>query len=241
MRIQHARQKGTHPFNLDGIALDALVLDEEATAAGEPVCYGTPGQTQLVVTGETFHLFSEDVSYIFRVDKDKDLVLDHFGARTDAARPSQPEGYSWAKDQRRREFPTAGRGDLRVPAVHIAHAAGHTVSQFKTFGYFTYAGKRPNGGLPKTLDAGSEAYTLGVFLADEVNQVFAQAFYSIFSCGAVARSFTIVNQGDEDIVLERAGTALELPSAELDMVHLYGSWAREMQVARRRVEHGTQG
>jgi alpha-galactosidase len=204
----------------------------------------------IAVTGgatPTFTLGAKSLSYILRVDTDGELVGVHFGAATGVTDSEVvPDLGGWQREQRRREIPTAGRGDLRVPGVHISHsgAGGHTVSRFTYVSHSVVNGKPALSGQPHTFagDEEDDVQTLHVEVEDKASNVAATLSYSVFARGAIARNVTLKNNGSADITLERvASLALDLPSGDLEMVHHYGSWAHEFGHVRRKVVHGTQG
>ncbi|PTB72303.1 glycoside hydrolase family 36 protein [Trichoderma longibrachiatum ATCC 18648] len=87
------------------------------------------------VSGKSFALNGDNVSYRFHVDDDsKDLIGDHFGgpATEDGVFPpiiGPIQGWVDLIGRQRREFPDLGRGDFRTPAVHIRQSAGYTSSR----------------------------------------------------------------------------------------------------------------
>jgi hypothetical protein len=69
--------------------------------------------------------------------------------------------------------------------------------------------------------------------------------YAVFhKLDAITRSFELINNGNEEVVVERAESfSVDLPRAETDweMIGLHGDWAREGRKFRRKVDWGTQG
>lgn len=197
----------------------------------------------VTITGSppSFALRTPSLSYRFHVDASGDLVHDHFGSPTCSAPHGSGHVAGWMRDQRRREFPDAGRGDLRLPGVHIAHTGGDTVSQFVYASHEVVEGKPPLEGLPATYGDADDVSTLLVFLEDKYSDIKAVLRYSVFNCGAIVRSFTLKNASKDSVTIQRAAIALDMPSMDLDMVYTYGNCIREFQTTRRRVEHGTQG
>jgi len=86
---------------------------------------------------------------------------------------------------------------------------------------------------------------LKVYLKDEVNSIEVILNYAVFhKLDAITRSFELVNNGNEEVVIERAESfSVDLPRADSDweMVGLHGDWAREGRKFRRKVDWGTQG
>ena len=90
-------------------------------------------QTAVTANGNNFTLTGDDSSYLFQVGKQGDLVSNHFGGVVDEfvdPPPINPSGWVDGLGNLRREFPDVGRSDFRLPAIHISHADGNTVSAF---------------------------------------------------------------------------------------------------------------
>lgn len=197
--------------------------------------------------GRAFSLNAFGMNYAFHVDATGDLVHDHFGTPAQV-QPTEVSGDhipGWATrlTDEKRELPDAGRGDFRMPAIHIRTGAGHTVTEFKFTGYEVVAGKPELDGLPATFGAERDVSTLIVTLEDEESGLEATLRYSVFPAhNAVARSYTITNKGGEEVEIKRAASfTLNLDAGEWDMVYLTGDWAREANQIRRPVDTGNQG
>ena len=197
----------------------------------------------------SFSLNGKGASYRFHVDRDSgDLISKHFGGTV----YEDPIAYAggngnWApKAYMRREFPELGRGDFRVPAVHIRHAQGHTVTHFKYQSHTVVDGKPKLPGLPCTFGTDDEVKTVIIHMHDSYNSVSADLSYSIFpQYDAIVRSVKVTNKGDQDITVEKlASFSFDLPKApngKYDFIGLHGEWARERQRTRGRVNTGVQG
>lgn len=201
------------------------------------------------VSGKSFALNGDNVSYRFHVDEDSsDLIGDHFGgpATEDGVFPpiiGPIQGWVDLIGRQRREFPDLGRGDFRTPAVHIKQAAGYTVSEFKYLSHNVVKGKPALHGLPSTFGDAGDVSTLVVHMYDNYSSVAADLTYSIFpKYDAIVRSVNITNKGKGNITIEKlASLSVDLPYEELDMLELKGDWAREGMRVRRNVNYGTQG
>ncbi|KAI1499577.1 Melibiase-domain-containing protein [Biscogniauxia marginata] len=197
--------------------------------------------------GTSFSLSSSNVSYQFHVDPlTLDLIHDHWGAYSEEAVPQflgSVSGWGSPYTYRLREFPDLGRGDFRVPAIHIEHATGDTVSAFSYTGYEINPGKPPLPGLPATYGEESDVSTLTIHMYDNYSDISAYLYYSIFPrYNAITRSFQITNKGDKDIKILRANSwSIDIPNEELEMIDLYGDWAAEARINRRKVTYGEQG
>lgn len=200
----------------------------------------------------SFHLSTVSSSYVLHVDEAGDLLGDHYGAPLASATDApihepevKPDGWTPYLSRRKREFPDSGRGDFRVPALHLRHADGSTVTHWTYKGHATAPGKPELEGLPATWGKEGECETLTVTLADAARKLEIDLRYSVFPrYGAVARSWTLRNQGEREVVIEKAyswSQDLETVEEGWDLVSLTGDWAREGRLQRRRVESGITG
>ncbi|KAI8936679.1 hypothetical protein NX059_007074 [Plenodomus lindquistii] len=202
------------------------------------------GQNAITATGTNFTLNADGMSYLFHVEADSgDLISDHFGGpASDFTPPATilPWGWNDEKANVRREFPDIGRSDFRLPAIHIEHADGDTVSAFLYQSHEVVQGKPSLPGLPATYGEAGDVTTLIVQLYDNVSDVSAALSYSIFpKYNAIARSFSITNNGTNDLVVERAYSfSTDFPNVDLDMIEPHGDWSHEFQTVRRKVDYG---
>lgn len=194
------------------------------------------------------------MSYLFHVDpKSGDLTSDHFGGpATDFTPPAVPWASGWndALANTRREFPDFGRSDPRLPAIHIEHEAGDTVSAFRYRSHNITQGKPSLPGLPATYGGADNVTTLIVQLYDNVSDVSAALSYSVFpEFNAIARSFSITNHASNSsssngssngaLVIQRAASfSLDLPNMDLEMIEPYGDWSHEFNTVRRKIDYG---
>ncbi|KAK0794015.1 hypothetical protein LTR75_010942 [Friedmanniomyces endolithicus] len=198
----------------------------------------------ITADGSNFTLTGDGVSYLFHVDPSSlDLVSDHYGGpATDFTPPANilAGGWSDGLTNTRREFPDVGRSDYRVPAIHIKHADGDTISAFAYKSYEITAGKPALSGLPATYGGDSDVSTLKVHMYDNYSDIEAVLSYSIFpKYNAIARSFQISNNGTANISIERAASfSIDLPNLDLNMIELQGDWAHEMNRVIRPVQYG---
>jgi len=185
------------------------------------------------------------MSYLFHVDTESgDLISDHFGGPTDDFTPPAyilPSGWVAGEiGNERREFPDIGRGDFRLPAIHIEHADGDTISAFRYQSHDIVQGKPSLPGLPATYGEAGDVTTVTVHMYDNVSDVSAALMYSIFpKYNAIARSFSIANNGTADIVIERASSfSTDFPNLDLEMIEPHGDWSHEFQTVRRKIDYG---
>ncbi|KAI0470759.1 glycoside hydrolase family 36 protein [Xylariaceae sp. FL0804] len=197
-------------------------------------------------TAPSFTLAANGVSYRFHVDGPTlDLEHDQWGAysaETVTDYDGVTGGWSGPYTYRRREFADSGRGDFRMPAVHIQHADGDTVSDFQYTGWDASPGKPGLPGLPATYGGDDEVSTLTVHMYDNYSRIAADLSYSIFATGAVARSFQLTNRGNQTATVLRASSwCIDMTNQDLDLVDLHGDWAWEAHIDRRSVNYGEQG
>jgi alpha-galactosidase len=209
----------------------------------------------ITASGTNFSLSGAGVSYRFHVDpRSGDLVSDHFGGPVDDFTPPvvlSNSGWSTGLDNVgtpgltnvRREFPDVGRSDFRLPAIHISHADGDTVSAFTYQSHEIVQGKPSLAGLPATFGKEGEVTTLIVKLYDNYSDVSAALSYSVFpEYNAIARSFQITNNGTNNISIERAASfSTDLPNLDLKMLELQGDWSHEANRVIRNVDFGETG
>ncbi|EXK49855.1 alpha-galactosidase 2 [Fusarium oxysporum f. sp. melonis 26406] len=207
----------------------------------------SPKADPIVVDGTSFALNGKNVSYRFHVDPATgDLLLDHFGDRITENPIAQimSNGGGWSTQAHlRREFPDLGRGDFRTPAVHIKHAKGFTVCNFKYKSHTVVKGKPAIEKLPSTFGSDDDVSTLIIHLYDEYSSVGADLSYSIFpSFDAIVRNVKIINKSDDVITVEKLSSfSVDFPHENYEMLQLQGEWTRECNRTRRKVEYGLQG
>lgn len=198
----------------------------------------------ITATGTNFTLTGDNVSYLLHVDPESgDLISDHFGGPVNDFVPPayiSPNGWNDELAITRREFPDVGRSDFRLPAIHIQHSDGDTVSAFVYQSHRIIQGKPSLTGLPATYGGAGDVTTLIVNLYDKYSDVSAALSYSIFpKYNAIARSFQISNNGSKEIVIERAASfSVDLPNLDLDMIEVQGDWAHEFNRVQRKVDYG---
>lgn len=113
---------------------------------------------------------ADSMSYLFHVDPDTlDLFSDHFGGpTTDFVAPAavDPNGWTDGLSNVRREFPDIGRSDYRLPAIHITHGDGSTVTRFEYQSHEIMDGKPTIPGLPATYGEAGDVSTIMVKMYD---------------------------------------------------------------------------
>ncbi|KAI7463679.1 hypothetical protein D0860_08439 [Hortaea werneckii] len=202
----------------------------------------------ITADGTNFTMTAEGMSYLFHVDPETlDLTHDHFGGPTDdfiAPANVDPNGWVTGLSNVRREFPDIGRSDFRLPAIHITHGDGSTVTALLYESHEVMDGKPEIPGLPATFGNSDDVSTLQVKLYDNYSDIGAMLSYSVFpKSNAIARSFQITNNCSETIHIERGSSfSIDLPNIEdLEMLELAGDWANERHRVRHPIRYGETG
>lgn len=140
------------------------------------------------------------------------------------------------------EYPCNGAGDFRISALSVRGENGDTVTDIRYVSHKIIKGKPELPGLPATFAREGEAETLEIQAVDEVTGVKVFLLYTVFeNYGAMARSVRVENCGTADVELERVYSAcLDLPEMDMDMIHMYGKWAKENTTVRHPLQHGIQ-
>ncbi len=206
----------------------------------------------------TFHLYNDDISYIFRVMENRQLEQIHFGNKvadrasfthlnTTSPRNFAPETPCdreyLSLTHTKQEYPSYGSGDYRDGAVTISQKNGSSISDFKYKSHEIYCGKRDILPLPATyVETEDEADSLEITLYDDVSETELLLKYTIYNqLNAITRSAKFTQEGDCEVVLDRALSAcIDFSDMDYEMLHLTGGWSRERYVKTRRLEHGIQ-
>jgi len=209
-------------------------------------------------TAGTFHLQNSWYSYIMKILPNHQLGHLYFGSPVRhrrsfdyllelANRTMSPRVFEgddlFSLEQVKQEFPSAGSGDYRQPAVRIIQGNGSRICDFAYDGYKITKGKPELEGLPAVYcEADREAATLHIFLKDRLTGVRAELLYTVFEdYPALARSVRIENAGTETVMLDTVmSLSLDLPDADYEFVQLSGAWCRERFIHSNHLRPGVQ-
>lgn len=207
---------------------------------------------------QTFHLYNDKISYIFKILRNGQLGQLYFGERIHDKedfdyllemrnRPMAACTYEGNQDfsleHIKQEYPSYGTGDMRYPAFTILQQNGSRISDFVYLRHQIDAGKPKLTGLPATyIEQADEAETLEICLKDELTDTRLVLRYTIFhSMAVITRNARFEQQGETSVTLERAmSLSLDLPDKNYDMIELTGAWSRERYIKSRKLEHGIQ-
>jgi alpha-galactosidase len=199
-----------------------------------------------------FSLSNGRISYLFRVSQEGFLEHLHFGAKVAPAKnyPSQPkrlhrgcvldfqDSKYYNLSDVPQEYPLFGTGDNRNPALHIINSSGNSTQVFRYARYEIVSEKPSLDGLPSA--RGGNSQSLIIYLVDEVTDLALELNYTVYDeHDVVARSSRIINNGGERVTITQAmSSCLDLPAADYDLLHLKGTWARELNQDRMAVPQG---
>jgi len=199
-----------------------------------------------------FNLGNGRISYIFRVSPEGLLEHIHFGADV-APSDSLPAGPrrdfkcttlefqgipNYNLDDTPQEYPLFGSSDTRQPALHVLNAHGNTTNILLYEKHQVISDKPSLDGLPSARGGGSE--TLVVTLRDTVSELIVNLLYTVYQDhDVIARSVSIENTGSRPVSLQQVmSSSLDLPTGDYELLHLKGSWSRELHEERMRIPHG---
>jgi len=130
------------------------------------------------------------------------------------------------------EYPFFGRSDYRYSAFQGKNADGNSIFSFHYKSHRITKEKPDLQGLPSAIGDGSE--TLTIILEDSVLDLELNLHYTVYEkYGVLSRSTSILNNSKNSISIEGiASTALNFSSADYEMLHLHGTWAREFNIER---------
>lgn len=199
----------------------------------------------------TFKLDTQNTSMIFRLFDNRHILSEYWGVRiqnADLTRLWQPcgsgfspviKGDSYSLDLIPTEYPAFGSGDFRSPAINVKFPDGNRLLDLRYKSHTIKDGDTYFEGLPH-LDGADQ--TLEITLQDEFNRIEVVLRYSVFEEeDIISRSACIRNLTGSPAVITRAFSAsIDLPGCDFDMISLYGSYARERQIDRTHLHHGTQ-
>ncbi len=142
------------------------------------------------------------------------------------------------------EFPGFGAGPLRIPACLIRAEDGTFATRFVFREQRLVDGAPGPEGLPwvREIPGAVAARTLQVDLVDECTGALVTLSYvPVPGIPVLLRWARITNTGTKAFQVEQMCSAsFDLPGAELDLVTLNGSWARERTIHRRPLAPGLQ-
>ncbi len=141
------------------------------------------------------------------------------------------------------EFPAYGTGDMRETAFLAKYSDGSRTSRFEYTGHKIMSGKPELEGLPATYGNEKEVNTLIIELRDSYTGLTAELYYSVFeNYDAITRSVRFINKGEKALFINKAASmSVDIQGADgMELLHLYGWWARERHIERTSLIEGIQ-
>jgi len=209
-------------------------------------------------TSQTFHLYNDDMSYIFKILKNGQLGQLYYGkairdshnfdhllelSSRDMAPCSFENDKLFTLENIKQEYPSYGSGDMRYPAIDILQENGSRILNFVYQEHHIFAGKLKLENLPATyVENENEATTLLVELYDNIIQTKLVLSYTIYeNLAVITRHAYVKNCGEQELILNHMMSfSLDLPDDQYEMIELTGAWARERHVQKRKIVQGIQ-
>lgn len=208
-------------------------------------------------TGQ-FHLYNDEMSYIFKILKNGQLGHLYYGKRLSdipdygylveesrrdmAACPTEEDNF-FSLESARQEYPTYSNGDVRYGAYEILWENGSSITEFVYQSHRIYEGKEQLVGLPATyVEDPREAETLEIVLQDKKEDVKIVLSYTIFrDYPVLTKNVKFINSSSEKLTLLSALTScVDFPDKDYSMVDLAGAWSRERNIREHRLDYGVQ-
>ncbi len=205
---------------------------------------------------KTFTLQTRNSCYIMQVLNDRYLVHKYYGKKTkkpQVAELQSPRGFDpiestitgprggFSPDCNLLEFPFFDNGDFRTSALKLRNADGNCSTSFIYYGHKRMHGRRDIPGIPCAA-ADKKTTTLRIDMQDEYSKCLLHLYYTVFPKeNVITRYFVLENKGSESVKIEKAmSLALDMPSADYDIITLPGYHCKERQIQRRPLFIGNQ-
>lgn len=204
----------------------------------------------------TFHIYNNQISYIFKVLRNGHLGNIYYGKKTKDRisfdhlidfYPRMMNVWQYDGDKTfslehiRQEYPSYGTGDMRLPAIEILQENGSRISDFKYLNHKITKRKPKLQGLPATyVENDDEATTLEIMLYDDIIDCKLNLIYTIYEdYPVITRSANLQNGFRNKIYINKIMSMnIDMPDSNYEMCELTGAWARERYIKFRNLEHG---
>lgn len=194
-----------------------------------------------------FHLQGKQTSYFIQKNEQNHLFHLYWGSRLEKRLPDyvlkEIKRASYISDADHikeyklerlpQEYPAFGNPDLRKPTYQLTFQNGTRISDFRYVSHEIVGGKPALDGLP-SLRSGDDCETLKIVLQDHYQKLVMTLFYTLYEdADIIARHVELENVGEDSVEINQLNSAcVELPTSNLDLMHLSGSWARETAIQR---------
>ena len=185
--------------------------------------------------GFLLHLY-----YGKRIEGNMDYLLTHYDRGFSGNPYDAGADRTYSMDILPQEYPCMGNGDYRNSALVVRSQDGSFSCDLRYKSHEIREGKYGLKGLPAVY-ADKEAQTLEIVMEDAVTKVQAVLLYGVLpEQDIITRSVTIINQGSEKIVVEKASSAcLDFVNGDYDLISFYGRHAMERNFQREEIIHGS--
>lgn len=203
-----------------------------------------------------FHLQTKNTSYIINVGNTKHLINLYYGKRIrhkdnyDSLKQTYGTALgssttynerepNFSLDSAKLEFSTYGKGDYRELSTQLTFEDGSSICDFLYHSHKVIDGKIKLEGLPQTF--GNDVETLEVTLYDEVVDVYAVLYYSVFyDADVITRSLKLLNGNKTKVQIDKLMSFnLDFSGSNYELITLGGKWIKEFQINRRKLNKGT--
>lgn len=205
---------------------------------------------------QIFSIDTKNTTYQMKVDSYGFLLHLYYGAKVSGAMDYlltyADRGFSgnpaeagtdrtYSLDVLPQEYPTWGTGDYRNTALIIQNADDSESCKLQYAGHKIKKGKYRLHGLPTVYAEEKEAETLKIYMEDRVSNIKVTLLYGVIEqLDIITRSVIIENNGVENIIIEKAGSAcLELLPGQYDLISFCGRHTMERNVQRTIIAHGS--
>lgn len=187
--------------------------------------------------GVLLHLY-----YGARLSGSLDYLLRYYDRGFSGSVADAGNDRTYSLDVLPQEYPCAGSGDYRSPALVLRHENGAEGCDLRYVRHRIRRGKYALEGLPAVFAPERDARTLEITLEDRASHVQVQLLYGVLEKeDIITRSVRITNRGKTPVCVEKAASAcLDFLSGEYDLITLYGRHVMERNVQRMPVGHGCQ-
>lgn len=201
-----------------------------------------------------FHLCNDKISYIIGIMPNGEPGQLYFGKRVEdkdytylinfefrAMMVVTPSDERFSLEFNKREYPSFGTSDLRLPAFELMYENGSHVSAFTYASHEIKKGKPCLPDLPALYtESDDEAMTLSLKLKDEFTGMELTLLYTILrDYPVITRSVLFENKGKEEVSIERCmSLSLDLPDHDYVWMQFSGAWAREKTPIEKKLDAG---
>lgn len=202
-----------------------------------------------------FHIQNNFYSYVMTIEENDILSTNYYGARirnlsyirdypridrSFSPNMHDSEDRLFSLDTLPQEYSSFGSGDFREPAFVFKLKNGSFINDFRYKSHTITYGKKLIEGLPQTNGTEEECETLEIVIEDTLAQLEIVLSYTTFKDYAVlVKSSRVINHSLDEMKIEKImSMSLDMPNANYEMIHLYGTWAREAQLVREVIKPG---